>query len=360
MKSGGKYRREWRDMPRKRLKAHDLAGHAFDDKDAAAEASGETQRKKGKYSTEESTAVVEAAKRMAERLGLADVAALLSRASSSKNEKMEPFRELAATHFPERTALSLYSHVKRQCHPGAQKGTWSDDDTARLRELYEEHGPNWAEFADELGRTPENCRDRFRQVFGDALQSTRPVALSKRQRWSDDEVHRLITAKVDGVPLLDVDDPSTISFVRLSRRVRTRGKQQCQRKWEQLKRDRGHLPPKHHLLQDPAHQLELCQNVKRQLRDAAADASSEADVVWTRLGYDPVGCGTTFARACYNKLRAQYPAHLPFTRALDAIIADLTAKVHADMLDHWDREDASEAAQLAMLQHQRADNCAPR
>ncbi|KAJ8606544.1 hypothetical protein CTAYLR_010409 [Chrysophaeum taylorii] len=306
-------------------------------------------KKRGKFTKEESATVVAAAERAAVALGYRNAAEMMERRSARDGprdkSKMAPFRELASSQFPDRSPLSLYSHVKRQCHPCAMKGPWSEEDTERLRALFDENGPKWSDVAEELGRTAESCRDHFRAVFGDddfLEKQPKAVRLRKRTAWSDLELERLESATVDGVPVLDVDDASKISFVSLARRVGTRGKSQCQRKWRKLRAtahegDEDLVDQRAALLAHPAHQLELCEKLQ------ALDPHVESDVVWTSLGYDPIGCGSTRARACFNKLRAKYPASDGFTmrEALARIIPDLQEQVHTDLLLRWAREDAT-------------------
>lgn len=280
-----------------------------------------------RFSKEESGQVVKAAEEAARALGLRDAGDLLA----GQGTKHPVWKELAEQ-FPQRTALSLYSHVKRQCHPGAHKGKWSDDETAQLKALYALHGPNWGDVAAEIGRTPEACRDRFRAVCGEATEDI------SHDKWTDDETSLLVDSKVNGVPILDIEDPADISFVRVARRIKTRNKQQCARMWHKL-RGFTHADG---VLRDPAHQLELCEKVQKY--------ASYEDVPWSKLGYDRLGCSTTFAQSCFDKLARPYCAdNMAFVDLLALLIANLQQNVEAETLAEWMTEDHRKRKRQAEL-----------
>lgn len=272
-----------------------------------------------RFSKQESAAIVAAADEAARELGLRDAGDLL--AGQAKLQKHPVWKDLAEQ-FPKRTALSLYSHVKRQCHPGAHKGKWSDDETSQLRALFEQQGPNWSEIAAEIGRTPEACRDRFRAVCGEATEAI------SHDKWTPSETCTFTSSKVNGIPILDIDDPADISFVRVARRVKTRNKQQCARMWYKL---RG-LAHAGKVLEDTAHQLDLCEKIR------ACGADTVDDVPWSKLGYDNLGCSTNFARDCFAKLARPYGT-LPFPAIVERLIDHLQLQVQASTLEEWEADD---------------------
>ena len=66
---------------------------------------------------------------------------------------------------------------------GALQGKWSKEEGEQLRQLVADKGPKWAEISRSLGRLPEGCRDKWRELrLGDAKQNG---------RWSEDETERL-------------------------------------------------------------------------------------------------------------------------------------------------------------------------
>lgn len=73
----------------------------------------------------------------------------------------------------------LISHQARL----SVQGKWSKEEGEQLRQLVAEKGPRWAEISRSLGRLPEGCRDKWRELkLGDAKQNG---------RWSEDETESL-------------------------------------------------------------------------------------------------------------------------------------------------------------------------
>ena len=54
--------------------------------------------------------------------------------------------------------------MKRKYHPGNYKGKWTPEEEKKLFELYETEGRKWEYIGEELGRTAENCRDKFKSM----------------------------------------------------------------------------------------------------------------------------------------------------------------------------------------------------
>ena len=63
------------------------------------------------------------------------------------------------------------------------QGKWSSEEDEQLRQLMSEKGPKWADISRHLGRLPEGCRDRWRELrLGEAKVNG---------RWGEDETDRL-------------------------------------------------------------------------------------------------------------------------------------------------------------------------
>jgi len=63
------------------------------------------------------------------------------------------------------------------------QGKWSKEEDEQLRQLVGEKGPKWKEISTSLGRFPEGCRDRWRELkLGGSRQSG---------RWSEEETAKL-------------------------------------------------------------------------------------------------------------------------------------------------------------------------
>ena len=267
-----------------------------------------------------------AAEKAAKAMGFSDARALLEKRGKGKTVGSTVWRQLSETEFPGRRPLSLYTHVKRKLEPRGYRGSWTEEESVQLRTLFESLGPDWKTISAELGRTAENCRDRFRRVFGepqyyDASRGhEREARRLKRGKWTDDETERLASAKANGRSVLEVNGPEDVNFVKLSKRVGTRSGQQCQRRWEFLRGESINL------LKFPAHQLELCEKL------ASANAHNIADIDWEHLfGHDRA----RKARACYRRLAMDDDTTASFKDNLEAITNRLRDKVHDDMLRQW-------------------------
>ena len=67
---------------------------------------------------------------------------------------------------PHRSVYACQKVAKRKFNPNNYKGKWTKDEEIRLVELVRLHGQKWTTVSNELNRTPENCRDKFRDVGG--------------------------------------------------------------------------------------------------------------------------------------------------------------------------------------------------
>lgn len=64
----------------------------------------------------------------------------------------------------ERSLQSLYAHLRRQHHPGNHLGAFTAQEDETLRRLVVMHGTQWSLIGGLMGRMPENCRDRYREI----------------------------------------------------------------------------------------------------------------------------------------------------------------------------------------------------
>ena len=333
--------------------------------------------KKGKFSKTESADVCEAAEREAAALSMS-VADLIAGKWKTKVERGANVWDDIASRFPSRPANSIYGHVKRRLHPGVElkKVRWTAADSARLKVCFDDAPSDWKAIALEFGRTPGACRDRYRTLYGEpstvrgkkrepssrgsddgAPQPTsadgagadasaapppaaslgaapapdppRPLATAAfghDAEWSAVEMARLRSVVVAGLPVLDVTDPTAVSFSALAAAVGTRSRLQCRKKWTELRNMSAGEKPRLYarLLKTPAEQLELCEQL------GVLGATDESDVTWSKLGWDWEGCATTVALVRWRRLRAKYE-DLDFSAALARVTEDLRGEVHSQM-----------------------------
>ena len=161
------------------------------------------EKRKGKFSSAESVAVCAAAEAVAASRNLT-VEALVSTKAAWRGavgeKRSNPWKEIAAQ-FPLRSENSLYGHVKRQRHAYANRQgpdkRWSGEDSNLLRELFEQHGPDWTAIGVELKRTPAACRDRYRTLYGEPsapapASGARTIVV--KEAWTDAELTALVEA----------------------------------------------------------------------------------------------------------------------------------------------------------------------
>lgn len=77
--------------------------------------------------------------------------------------------------------------AKRKFSSCNYKGKWTRDEEIVLVELQKVHHNAWTIIAKELDRTPENCRDKFREIGGSDPEKR------KKGKWSLDEKLELIS-----------------------------------------------------------------------------------------------------------------------------------------------------------------------
>ncbi|KAL6950094.1 hypothetical protein ACO0QE_000764 [Hanseniaspora vineae] len=87
--------------------------------------------------------------------------------------------------FPERSRSSLYKHVRRRYHIFEQRGKWTAEEDANLRQICLEKEGQWSLVGQMLGRMPEDCRDRWRNYLkcGDNKNTA---------KWTPEEEQNLI------------------------------------------------------------------------------------------------------------------------------------------------------------------------
>lgn len=159
--------------------------------------------KKGRLSSAEKEALVAAAKGFARSKGLSieDLSWLFeTRTGASRGLSRGAWNAIAAA-LPQRTAKSVYAAGTRLLHPGNYKGAWTSEEISRLRELVSQRGNRWAEIGGALGRLPEACRDRWKELGGSGSGSNAaaaapapapaPASPFNSKRWAPDEVERL-------------------------------------------------------------------------------------------------------------------------------------------------------------------------
>ncbi|KAH3900612.1 Nsi1p SCDLUD_003604 [Saccharomycodes ludwigii] len=66
---------------------------------------------------------------------------------------------------PHRTRSSIYKHVRRRYHIFEQRGKWTPEEDTKLKNLCLIKEGQWSYIGQQLGRMPEDCRDRWRNYL---------------------------------------------------------------------------------------------------------------------------------------------------------------------------------------------------
>jgi transposase-like protein len=85
-----------------------------------------------------------------------------------------------------RSVYACQKAAKRKFSSNNYKGKWTEEEEIVLVEMVKEHGQTWSIISKELERTPENCRDKFREI-GSVNPEKR-----KKGKWELEELLELI------------------------------------------------------------------------------------------------------------------------------------------------------------------------
>jgi len=91
-----------------------------------------------------------------------------------------------AKFFPERSVQSVHNACKRMFNPHNYKGRWNLWEEQELIRYVQANGTKWKEFAELIGRTALNVKDKWKQMGGSNYNAR------KRGPWSGEEVLQLV------------------------------------------------------------------------------------------------------------------------------------------------------------------------
>lgn len=125
-----------------------------------------------------------------------------------------------------RPHTSVYAHVKRMFDPRARGGAWTEEESAALVAAVKQHGHSWSAIGEIVGRTGNDCRDRWRE------SEHKMTTLKPKNKKAD-------SAKLKGGPW---DEEETKELNRLVKKfgpdwntvaisLKTRSAHQCRVKW---------------------------------------------------------------------------------------------------------------------------------
>lgn len=142
-------------------------------------------RKKGKFSPEETHKLQRLLCKYAYRHNLTkqQLAELCS--DTTPPEHRKAWLKIAKF-LPERSVQSVHNACKRMFNPCNYKGRWNLWEEQELIRYVQINGTKWREFAELIGRTSLNVKDKWKQMGGSNFNAR------KRGPWSAEEVLQLV------------------------------------------------------------------------------------------------------------------------------------------------------------------------
>ncbi|KAK9824387.1 hypothetical protein WJX72_009904 [[Myrmecia] bisecta] len=197
-------------------KAERKAGLAAFVQQASAEKLIQAKRDKvktGRFSAAEDAQIREAVNTYADAHGHSkdDLSWLYKVRGKGSQDAYGAWKDIASA-LPHRTVKSVYAHGTRVLHEGNYQGRWDAEEDAQLRELVETGGQKWKAIGAALGRIPEGCRDRWKEIrMGEQRRSG---------AWSEEEVRKLRDAVEEYLTLKQDHEAArreaTLSFADIS------------------------------------------------------------------------------------------------------------------------------------------------
>ncbi len=98
---------------------------------------------------------------------------------------------------PGRPYIAVRRHVRERMRPSEGTGKWKDDEVERLAQAVAKHGEgSWSKIAAEVGRTPLQCKSRWR-VARDAKNDNARLNKANRHNWTAEEDELLLKCVKD-------------------------------------------------------------------------------------------------------------------------------------------------------------------
>uniref|UniRef100_A0A7S3Q1Q3 Myb-like domain-containing protein n=1 Tax=Chaetoceros debilis TaxID=122233 RepID=A0A7S3Q1Q3_9STRA len=136
---------------------------------------------------------------------------------------------------PHRHIHTIYRCGLRLVHD-CKRGEWTNEEIQELKMFHVQYGSKWVQIGKKLNRTPDCCRDKFRESGDDGKVSG---------RFTKEEIERFIKllkknlklgqdATVEDMRKAHFEDGIAIPWEGLSGAMKTRSRLQCFSKWESL------------------------------------------------------------------------------------------------------------------------------
>lgn len=183
--------------------------------------------KKGRFNSDEvklieSTIAQYASQHRLSEEGIQDL--IMSKRSEKVKTSSSLFQEIGMN-LPGRDLSSIWKRLKRDYHPKSKMGTWTLDEDQRLVEAVKKLGKYWIKVSEVVGRSSDDCRDRWRNVT--CVKDTRQSG-----KWTKEEEMRLTSLMKDQLNRLGKEIDCEGLWTAVSEEMGgTRSRQQCRVKW---------------------------------------------------------------------------------------------------------------------------------
>lgn len=160
--------------------------------------------------------------------------AQLSRTQSTRNSVTQGLIPMICEKLEGRPLVSVWQFIRRAYNPQSRAGRWTQEEEEALLEAYRKHGSHWTLISQAIGRSADDCKDRWRN-------HTRVKQTQKSGDWSKEEEDQLIQvmrkAKPDFLNSKDSEPDGLWTWVS-EQMGGVRSRAQCRVKWVEFLRPR--------------------------------------------------------------------------------------------------------------------------
>jgi len=182
--------------------------------------------KKGKFSALEDDLLAKAIEhyRMSRYLSQDDILAMIRRDPGTKDKSDSFWFEITAQ-VPLRPVMAVYHHVRRIYDSKGHQGKWIPEEDVVLERAVSELGQRWEKVSHQVGRTANDCRDRWRNHI--QHRSTRIAG-----PWSKEEEDQLTAIVLSITTDKGISADNDVFWSEVSNKMgNRRTRQQCRIKW---------------------------------------------------------------------------------------------------------------------------------
>lgn len=246
----------------------------------------------------------------------------------ASERKKDNFWDSVSKVLHDRSRASVYKHVRRAYHVFHVRGKWAPEEDEELRRLVETKGAQWKQIGQELGRMPEDCRDRWRNYVKCGNKRA-------QNKWTLQEEEKLREVVNE---LMAADPNADVNWTVVSEKMDgVRSRIQCRYKWNKISKK---PPPNKVNLMLPGDKLAALEHLK--------NYSSEQEVNWDQIAYAEgrsIWSNKDFL-AMFKRMKDQIPdgAKMSFSEQVNFLYNELNS-----LPDNRRRERYSDGSQMDVV-----------